>query len=88
MSYCPSNYRIQRKNAAPVEREVQDPVERQEEKDLRAPEARTEAVDVGLRAELPDRVLLADVQAEHRQARQECRRVGQKEDGKRDARLS
>ena len=81
MSYCPSNYRIQRKNAAPAEREVQDPMERQEEKDLRAPEARTEVPAAGRGLDSLERVLFPDVQAEHRQARQKCVRVVQEEIG-------
>ena len=72
-------FREQGPHAALAEREVQDPVERQEEKDLRAPEARTEVPAAGRGLDSPERVLFPDVQAEHRQARQECLRVVQEE---------
>ena len=81
MSYCPSNYRIQRKNAAPAEGEEQGAVDREEEEDLRAVDAQIEAAVVSRSTGRPDRVILPNVQAEHRQARQKCVRVVQEEIG-------
>ena len=80
-------FREQGPHAALAEREVQDPVEYQEEKDVRPTHAEVEGPTASPIIRRPNRVLLPDVQGEHRQAGQKCRRVGQEENGKRNARL-
>ena len=74
-------YRRQGPDGPSAEGEEQGAVDREEEEDLRAVDAQIEAVVVSRSTGLPDRVILPDVQAEHRQARQKCVRVVQEKIG-------
>ena len=56
-------------------------MDREEEEDLRAVDAQIEAAVVSRSTGRPDRVILPNVQAEHRQVRRKCGREGQEEDG-------
>ena len=56
-------------------------MDREEEEDLRAVDAQIEGAVASRSTGRPDRVLLPDVQAEHRKARRKCGREGQEEDG-------